>query len=198
MNLVLQHLTKKFNDITLFSDINVTFFEGETVCVMAPSGAGKTTLIQLLLGFSKPDSGRIDGAETARFACVFQEDRLVPQLTAAQNLKFACGALSDTVLADAFCAVGLGEETRAKPVALLSGGEQRRVALLRGMLAPADIVLLDEPFKGLDDAQRAAAAAFVLAQKRGRTVLCITHDDTDAAALSARIWKLPPPFVTHP
>ncbi|MEG1153364.1 MAG: ABC transporter ATP-binding protein, partial [Ruthenibacterium sp.] len=102
----------------------------------------------------------------------------------------ACGALADAVLSDAFSAVGLAGETLTKPVALLSGGEQRRIALLRAMLAPADFVLLDEPFKGLDDAQRAAAAAFVLAQKRGRTLVCITHDDTDAAALGARIWKL--------
>ncbi|MEG2435536.1 MAG: ATP-binding cassette domain-containing protein, partial [Ruthenibacterium sp.] len=190
MSLVLHHLTKCFGDVPVLSDVNVSFADGDVVCVMAPSGAGKTTLVNLLLGLLKPDSGTIDGAEHTRFACAFQGDRLIAQLTAAQNLKFACGALADAVLSDAFSAVGLAGETLTKPVALLSGGEQRRIALLRAMLAPADFVLLDEPFKGLDDAQRAAAAAFVLAQRRGRTLVCITHDDTDAAALGARIWKL--------
>ncbi|MEG1322152.1 MAG: ATP-binding cassette domain-containing protein [Ruthenibacterium sp.] len=190
MNLVLSNLTKNFGDVPVLSHVSATFSAGETVCIMAPSGAGKTTLIHLLLGLLKPDDGTIDGRQNARFSCAFQEDRLILQLSAVQNLKFACGALSDNVLSGAFAALGLFGETLTKPVALLSGGEQRRIALLRAMLAPADIVLLDEPFKGLDDAHRAAAAAFVTAQKHGRTVLCITHDDTDAAALGARIWKL--------
>ncbi|MEG2673327.1 MAG: ATP-binding cassette domain-containing protein, partial [Ruthenibacterium sp.] len=154
MSLILHHLTKCFGDVPVLSDVNVSFADGDVVCVMAPSGAGKTTLVNLLLGLLKPDSGTIDGAEHTRFACAFQEDRLIAQLTATQNLKFACGALSDSVLTDAFSAVGLAGETLTKPVALLSGGEQRRIALLRAMLAPADFVLLDEPFKGLDDAQR--------------------------------------------
>ena len=78
-----------------------------------------------------------------------------------------------------------------KPVGELSGGQRRRVALLRALLAPADVEVLDEPFKGLDEAARQAAAAYVRRMQAGRTLLCITHEEGDAALLGARVFRLP-------
>ena len=87
--------------------------------------------------------------------------------------------------------MGLPPQDVEKPVGELSGGQRRRVALLRALLAPADVVVLDEPFKGLDEAARQAAAAYVRRMQAGRTLLCITHEEGDAALLGARVFRLP-------
>ena len=87
--------------------------------------------------------------------------------------------------------MGLTPQDVEKPVGELSGGQRRRVALLRALLAPADVVVLDEPFKGLDEAARQAAAAYVRRMQAGRTLLCITHEEGDAALLGARVFRLP-------
>ena len=189
-DIVLHEVSKAFGAQTVLHKVSHCFAHGQTTCVMAPSGAGKTTLVQLIMGLLQPDGGSITGTQGVRFACAFQEDRLAVQLSAPANVRFACGAVHAQTLQAAFAAVGLGEEDLHKPVAQLSGGQRRRVALVRAMLARADVVILDEPFKGLDDAARAAAAQFVKAQKQGRTLLVITHDETDAAALKANIFFL--------
>lgn len=114
--------------------------------------------------------GAVRGAKGKRFAAAFQEDRLVERLSAQGNLRFACGAaLDEPRMAEAFAAVGLTPQDVEKPVGELSGGQRRRVALLRALLAPADVVVLDEPFKGLDEAARQAAAAYVRRMQAGRT-----------------------------
>ena len=116
----------------------------------------------------------------------------VERLSAQGNLRFACGAaLDEPRMAEAFAAVGLTPQDVEKPVGELSGGQRRRVALLRALLAPADVVVLDEPFKGLDEAARQAAAAYVRRMQAGRTLLCITHEEGDAALLGARVFRLP-------
>lgn len=99
----------------------------------------------------------------------------------------AVRALDEPRMAEAFAAVGLTPQDVEKPVGELSGGQRRRVALLRALLAPADVVVLDEPFKGLDEAARQAAAAYVRRMQAGRTLLCITHEEGDAALLGARV-----------
>lgn len=182
-------VTKRFGQQTVLHGLDAVFADGESVCVMGPSGAGKTTLANLLLGLLAPDAGTVR-THGARFSCAFQEERLLPQLSAEANVRFACGRAAEA--RQALGAVGLAGEDLAKPAAQLSGGQQRRVSLVRALLAASDCVILDEPFKGLDDAARAQAAAFVKAHKGDRTLLCITHDAHDAAALDARVFLLAP------
>ena len=179
---------KSFHGNAVFCGVTQSFAPGEAVCVMAPSGAGKTTLLRLLLGLAKPDRGEITPAG-AKLACAFQEERLVPGLSAVGNVLLACPC-TQAQAEEAFRALGFEAHTMRQPVCQLSGGQQRRVSLARAMLADSAAVLLDEPFKGLDGGARAAAAAFVRGHAAGRAVVCVTHDAADAGLLAARTVQL--------
>ena len=160
MSIELVNVSKAFGETQVLRGLSERFAQGEAVCVMGRSGLGKTTLARIVMGLEKPDAGAVRGAKGKRFAAAFQEDRLVERLSAQGNLRFACGAaLDEPRMAEAFAAVGLTPQDVEKPVGELSGGQRRRVALLRALLAPADVVVLDEPFKGLDEAARQAAAS---------------------------------------
>lgn len=144
-----------------------------------PSGSGKTTLLRILLGLERPDSGIVhrEGAMSA----VFQEDRLCGHLTAAQNIGLVLpGRPSAEQVQSAMEKVGLTEEIWNTPAELLSGGQRRRVALLRALLAPTQNILLDEPFTGLDDAALEQAMLFTKQQAQNRTLILATHNPVTA------------------
>jgi NitT/TauT family transport system ATP-binding protein len=169
---------------------DVTFTAGTGItCVMAPSGGGKTTLLRILLGLERPDSGTYGGI--ARWAAVFQEDRLLPHLDAMANLRFALGSDLDPARAAALLeALGL-DDAEGKPVRDYSGGMRRRLALARALLAPADALALDEPFTGLDRENRDRCLDHVRRLAAEKPVLLVTHDPADAAG--ARVIRLPVP-----
>lgn len=176
MKAILHKVSKSYQGQTVIKDLSMTL-QGTTV-LMAPSGHGKTTLARLLLGLEQPDSGSVllDGT----LAAVFQEDCLCSHLTAVQNVTLVCGKAAKKAASQGLQALGLTPEDCKKPVAKLSGGQARRVALVRAMLAPADGVVLDEPFKGLDDATRHTAIAWTKQQLAGRWLLLITHSRQEA------------------
>ena len=189
MELKVENLTKRYGGRTVLDGVSFTLREGVT-CLMAPSGAGKTTLLRILLGLEKADGGRVTGLAGRRISAVFQEDRLLPGMDAEGNLRFVLGTAWDEGRAAAL----LGELGLAavgeKPVRDYSGGMQRRLALARALLIPFDLLLLDEPFAGLDRDNRDRAANCVRRHGAGRTVLAVTHDERDAAALGAEILRL--------
>ncbi len=183
-------LCKSYGAHTVLRDVNLTFPAGKTSAVMAPSGAGKTTLLRLLMGLEAPDSGEIIGMEGLRCGAVFQEDRLVDRMTAAGNLRLVRPALRREQILEALDAFGLSgcADQRA---AELSGGMKRRVALLRALLHENDILLLDEPFKGLDEDTRERVMDKTREMLGGRTVILVTHDSAEAARLHANELYLP-------
>ena len=122
-----------------------------------------------------PDGGIIRGAD-CRWAAVFQEDRLLENLSAAANLRFALGEVSGEV-EKLLARLGL-ELSDARPVRAWSGGMRRRLALARALLAPAEALALDEPFTGLDGENRARCVALIREREGGRPVLLATHDLT--------------------
>ena len=189
MELTVENLTKHYGGQPVLQGVSFTLREGVT-CLMAPSGAGKTTLLRILLGLEKADGGRVTGLAGRRISAVFQEDRLLPGMDAEGNLRFVLGTAWDEGRAAAL----LGELGLAavgeKPVRDYSGGMQRRLALARALLIPFDLLLLDEPFAGLDRDNRDRAANCVRRHGAGRTVLAVTHDERDAAALGAEILRL--------
>ena len=157
--------------------------------LMAPSGAGKTTLLRILLGLETADSGEITGLSGKRLAAVFQEDRLLDFMNPVDNIRLPEPKLERAVILREMAAMGLtGCENQ--PVRELSGGMRRRVAILRALLCGADVIALDEPFKGLDEATRARVIAETKRLCRGKTVLMVTHEAAEAERMGAKIVGL--------
>ena len=189
MELRVEGLTKRYGGEAVLKGVSFVLHEGIT-CLMAPSGAGKTTLLRILLGLERADGGRVTGLAGHRVSAVFQESRLLPGLDAEGNLRFALGAEYDRAsAAEMLRELGLSD-VGTKPVRDYSGGMQRRLALARALLAPWELLLLDEPFAGLDRASRDRSAECVRRYAAGKTVLAVTHDETDAIALGAGVLRL--------
>lgn len=186
--ITLENICKSYGDKRVLQDVSLAVPEGIT-CLMGASGAGKTTLLRILLGLETADSGRITGLP-ARIAAVFQEDRLVESLTVRKNLQLTLGAqYSEEKALEMLREMGVSD-TLGSPAGTLSGGMKRRVALVRALLHDAPLLVLDEPFKGLDEKIRAQVMAVVRRHAQGRTVLLVTHDREEAQALDARVVQL--------
>jgi NitT/TauT family transport system ATP-binding protein len=191
MAIELLHLSKCFADHIVYKDLNLSFAEGEINCLMGASGSGKTTLLYLLMGILKPDFGEIRGVAGKRIAAVFQEDRLIEHFDAGKNINLVCEKqLSALQIEQELIQVGI-EEYAGKEVRHFSGGMRRRVALVRALLAPSDILILDEPFKGLDEALKAQVIDYVKKKTVGKTVVLVTHDMEEAQLLQAKLITLP-------
>ena len=157
--------------------------DGPTV-LMGPSGQGKTTLLRILMGLETPDAGSIEGLAGRRIAAMFQEDRLCPQLTAADNICLTGRGVTRAEAEADLRALGFADADLKTPTAKLSGGQKRRAALLRALLCRgADLLLLDEPFTGMDGALVGQAAAAAVRLAAGRDTLLVTHDRQAAALL---------------
>ena len=175
MEVQVHKLCKSYGGETVLRDVSFTAGPGVT-CLMAPSGAGKTTLLRILLGLETADSGTMRIPADCRWAAAFQEDRLLEQLDAMGNLRFVLGKdFREAAAAALLAELGLGD-VGGKPVRDFSGGMKRRLALARALLAPFDLLALDEPFTGLDGDNRDRAWRCVLDRTAGRTVLLVSHE----------------------
>ncbi|NLX82539.1 MAG: ABC transporter ATP-binding protein [Clostridiales bacterium] len=182
------HVTKRFGAQTVLLDFSLELPLSCVSCLMGPSGSGKTTLLNLLMGLVQPDSGSVQTIHPQ--SAVFQEDRLLPQLSALGNLRLITGGGKDAELLHLLAELGIGEEGH-KPVRDFSGGMQRRVVIARALIAEYELLLLDEPFKGLDADTRARTAEVIRRASQGKTVVMVTHDPTEAALLNAQVFWLP-------
>ena len=157
---------------------------------MAPSGCGKTTLLRMVLGLESYDSGTLINPHTSSMAVVFQEDRLCDALSAVDNVALVCKpGVSRRALRSMLCEV-LPDEVLDKQVAYLSGGQRRRVALVRAFACDARLLVLDEPFSGLDSTTRSEVAQFMLRHQNNATLLVSTHGEHDHVSLHARVIRL--------
>lgn len=177
-----ENLTVKYGGTAVLENFSAEFPDGGVTAVSGRSGCGKTTLLAVLLGLLRPDGGTVSGFRQP--SAVFQEDRLLPFLSAEKNIAVTAGC-TEAEAGEALLSVGFDAADRGKRAFELSGGMARRVAIVRAMLAPGDAVLLDEPFKGLDERTRAQVVRFVCENRRGRTMVVVTHDPRDAEALHA-------------
>jgi NitT/TauT family transport system ATP-binding protein len=167
---------------------------GGVLRVAGPNGSGKTTLLKLILGLLTPDAGSIEGVEGVAKAAVFQEDRLIPHLNPLQNVRLALPGKGpgEQALREHFAQAGLAEQALDRPVAELSGGQRRRVAIVRALAGEAPLVTLDEPFTGIDQASLDQVVAYVRRHTAGRDVVLVTHSPAEAAPFPAQVVNLGP------
>ena len=184
--IIIDRLCKAYGDKIVLRDFSYRFSQGKIYCLMAPSGYGKTTLLRLMMGLEAADSGRIAGLGDLRISAVFQEDRLCENLNAEANLRLVNPRLSRAHALDALRQAGL-EDCEDQMVRSFSGGMKRRVALMRALCAPGDVLILDEPFKGLDAQTRLKMLDCIAHFRQGRTAILVSHDAGDAHALQAQL-----------
>ena len=190
MIIEIKNLSKSYGGNSVLDGVSLTLDSAQPVCIMGQSGRGKTTLFNILLGLLKADGGNIDGVENAKFSAVFQEDRLCEQLSALMNLAIVMENPNKAVLTEKLLKMGLADDEIHRPVSQLSGGQKRRVAILRALVSNSDAVLMDEPFKGLDDETRQQVIAQVKENLGDRLLAVITHNEEDAASLGAKVINL--------
>lgn len=179
-------------DRGLINDLSLHIPAGDRVCIMAPSGTGKTTLLNLLTGGLKPDSGivsfEVDTGDGVNISMVFQEDRLCSEYTAAYNIALGLkrGCRKTDLIQSHLEQLGMGESIFAD-VKELSGGMKRRVAIVRAVMSPSRVLILDEPFASLDEELKDRTAEYIIENLNGRTLVVVSHDEKDAERLNARI-----------
>ena len=185
----LENVSKGFGASPVLRQLTFTFPAGKIACVMGPSGLGKTTLLRVIAGLLVAEEGSVDRGNN-HFSAAFQEERLLEYADAVENVHLVCSK-SESFILQALAQLGLTKEESGRPVSELSGGQRRRVALARAMLADGvETVLLDEPFKGLDEEAHLRAIQFVKERQADRTIVVVTHDEQDATRLGAYILEL--------
>lgn len=173
----------------ILNDFSLTVDGNGIYAIMGPSGCGKSTLFSLISGLLKPQSGEITN-DFERISYAFQEPRLIPHMTAAENVNFVLGGKKSTLerAIKALHAVGLGGDSDKYP-SELSGGMQKRVALARALAFDGDFLLLDEPFTGLDDETKDNIIQLIKEVGKSKPVLMITHDISEAEKCEANIFQ---------
>ncbi|HKM07083.1 MAG TPA: ATP-binding cassette domain-containing protein [Sphaerochaeta sp.] len=185
-NLQIQNISKRYGPTVVFNKFSCTLHQGEVNVLFGASGSGKTTLLRLLMGLEEADEGSLHSFEDLRFSAVFQEDRLCNNLSAFSNVKLVVApSVSSEQIRKALVDVGLGDAIR-KPAKELSGGMRRRVALIRALMAPYDLIVLDEPFKGLDEVMKQQVIAYTKQATKAKTVILVTHDHEEAKLIGAK------------
>lgn len=204
-SLTFDHVERRYGGVTALAGVSLAIEPGEVVCLLGPSGCGKTTLLRIASGIEKPSAGRvlISGREVAgpsRFVppekrhvgLMFQDFALFPHLTILDNVAFGLKALSREEAAKEARAVltrvGMIRHADKYPH-MLSGGEQQRVALARAIVPRPAVMLMDEPFSGLDIQlrERLQEGTLELLRETRATSMIVTHHPEEAMRLGDRI-----------
>ena len=196
-DIILNSVCKNFDGKSVLNGVSLIFKEGEITCIKGPSGCGKTTLLRIIAGLTKVDSGTISGIPE-RISCVFQENRLCEDFSGVSNIlavtgktmnkesaclhayQYACRHLAELEL----------EGCVNEKVKNLSGGMKRRVAIARAVCYNSGLLLLDEPFKGLDEELKKKVIEYIKRHAEGRTIICVTHEPLEAELMGGTLVDL--------
>ena len=187
MNVKAKNLYFSYGDQPVLQNVCIELTADQPVVLLGGSGMGKTTLLRILAGLMKADAGEIEGIDkNTRIAVMYQEDRLFPHLTVYKNLKLIRPSVTREEAAGLLAELNLEAAVLDQLPRELSGGMRRRIALARALLFEADVVLMDEPFQGLDVDTRRMALTAVKKWTKGRPTLLISHEPEDGPALGAK------------
>ena len=206
-----QNIKKSFGNLLVLKGIDFEAKDSEVLSIVGASGAGKSSLLQILGTLSKPDSGKvlIDGTDlfslgtnaladfrNKKIGFVFQFHHLLPEFSAVENVIIPAMIAKESAskarsrAAEMLTSLGLGERLNHKP-SELSGGEQQRVAIARALMNNPSVILADEPSGNLDTVTKREIHKlfFDLRDKFGQTIIIVTHD-RDLASMSDRILEM--------
>lgn len=186
--LKLQNVSFSYQNMPVLRQLYLNLASGDRIAIMGPSGRGKTTLLHLMAGLYTPQEGTVEGVPSQGVAMVFQENRLLPWLTLEQNVLLPVPEkkLEARRLLERLGLSGWEDRYPGE----LSGGMARRGAIARALLFDSPLVLMDEPFQGLDEKTRAAAAEVVLDYTRNRALAAVVHDPSEVKLLEAMVFDL--------
>ena len=196
MTLELQHISKSYDGLPVLKNLNLSFQQGQCYCLMSPSGSGKTTLLRILMGLEQADHGLIlaDGTpqdmSSLPASAVFQEDRLCESFSPIENVAMCAGRSLKASRIKWELARLLPEECLNRPVSTLSGGMKRRVAVARALLIPSHILLMDEPFTGMDDELKCNVISYIREKQDGRLLILSTHQEEDVELIGGELVRL--------
>ncbi|WP_304194107.1 ABC transporter ATP-binding protein [Peptostreptococcus stomatis] len=176
----MEKINKSYGNKEVLRDFTTKFEEGTVTFITGESGIGKTSIIRILMGLEGYQSGSISGLEGKEISVVFQDDCLCDKLSLDKNLSMVIdGQQGKEQDLDRLLGIFGLEGYRHKRVAELSGGMKRRLAILRAILYPHNLMILDEPFKGLDEENKKLVMGQVGKSLVGKTAIIVTHDKTE-------------------
>lgn len=185
----IKSLNVSFEGKNILENFSLELPEKGSVCIFAPSGRGKTTLLRLICGLQKADSGSICGLDGKRISVLFQENRLIPHLSALDNLKLILPPERHNEAEFWLKEVGLENHLHKTPLQL-SGGMNRRVSIARALAFGGDIFLFDEPFQGLDEQNIDKMISIIKKACQNSLLILVTHSRYEAEMLCDKIIYL--------
>lgn len=196
MAVTVDNISMRYDSAEVFSGFSASFRDGAVSCLIGPSGCGKSTLLNILAGLAQPSEGSVSGLSGRSVSYAFQEPRLLPWKSVAGNVDFVLdrslpASERSARVARWLDAVYLGDAASLWP-SQLSGGMARRASLARTFAVEADVLLLDEPFSGIDMAvkRRMMESLKSLWTASGTTVIMVTHDVDEALAVGDEVFVL--------
>ena len=182
MTIQLENICKSVSGKQILKDINWQIASEDCWLLTGPSGSGKTMLLRLILGLEKPDSGSVNLLGDYKYAnvnagVVFQEDRLCEQFSAVENVAMVNERLSETVAAEELSRF-LPQDRQTVPVCELNETERRLVVMIRACIIPSDILLLDEPFRGMDSDLRSRVITYIRDKAGHKGIVFVQRDES--------------------
>ena len=182
MTIQLENICKSVSGQQILKDINWQIASEDCWLLTGPSGSGKTMLLRLILGLEKPDSGSVNLLGDYKYAnvnagVVFQEDRLCEQFSAVENVAMVNERLSETVAAEELSRF-LPQDRQTVPVCELNETERRLVVMIRACIIPSDILLLDEPIRGMDSDLRSWAITYIRDKAGHKGIVFVQRDES--------------------
>ena len=191
MTVRLSDVSKSYGEKPVLLGVNALFMPDKPVCVMGPSGCGKTTLLRILMGLEAAGGGRVEIPAGVTVAAVFQEDRLCENLSVFHNIALVRPGKPVRAEVEAELEALDLRGVADLPAGKLSGGMKRRAAIARALFSGADMLIFDEPFKGLDGGTKELVLAHIIARAKGKILIVATHDGRDAEEMDAEVLELP-------